>query len=83
MRITLNEKLNVAYVYFQDQPADVKAVELADDLIMDVDADGTVYGLELLNARKQLAKEDFQELEVENEESGERRRVELPFSASE
>lgn len=46
---------------------------------MDVGPDGTVYGLELLDASKQLAKGAFQELEVENEESGERRRVPLPF----
>jgi hypothetical protein len=33
-------------------------------------------------AQKQLAKGDFGELEVENEESGECRRVELPFTTT-
>ena len=60
----------------------MQAVELSDELVMDVDADGTVYSLELLNAQKQLAKGDFGELEVENEESGECRRVELPFTTA-
>lgn len=46
---------------------------------MDVGPDGTVYGLELLNASEQLRSADLAELEVENEDSGETARVSLPL----
>lgn len=46
---------------------------------MDVGPDGTVCGLELLNASKQLRSADLAELEVEDEESGETTRVPLPL----
>jgi hypothetical protein len=44
-----------------------------------VGPDGTIYGLELLNASEQLRRADLAELEVENEDSGETTRVSLPL----
>ena len=79
MKITVNRKLNVAYVHLQDRPDTVETKQLSDDLLMDVGSDGTVYGLELLNASEQLRSADLAELEVSDEESGETTRVALPL----
>ena len=80
MRITVNRKLNVAYVYLRDRRADtVETKQLSDDLLLDVGSDGTVYGLELLNASEQLRDGDLAQLEVADEESGETTSVALPL----
>lgn len=79
MRITYSAKRNVAYIQLQDKPATVDTYQISDDLLIDRDADGTVYGIELLNAREQLRSGELSFIEVENEESGERTRVELPL----
>jgi uncharacterized protein YuzE len=79
MRISVNRKLNVAYIHLQDRPDTVETKQLSDDLLMDVGPDGTVYGLELLNASEQLRSADLAELSVEDEESGETKRVSLPL----
>jgi uncharacterized protein YuzE len=79
MRISVNRKLNVAYVHLQDRPDTVETKQLSEDLLMDVGPDGTIYGLELLNAREQLRSADLAELEIENEDSGETTRVSLPL----
>jgi len=79
MRISVNGKLNVAYIYLQDRPDTVETKRLSDDLLMDVGPNGTVYGLELLNAREQLRSADLAELSVKDEESGETTRVSLPL----
>jgi uncharacterized protein YuzE len=80
MRITVNRKLNVAYVHLRDRRADtVETEQLSDDLLLDVGSDGTVYGLELLNASEQLRDGDLAQLEVADEESGETTSVALPL----
>jgi uncharacterized protein YuzE len=79
MRISVNRKLNVAYVHLQDRPNTVESKQLSKDLVLDVGPDGTVYGIELLNAREQLRSADLAELEVENEDSGETTRISLPL----
>jgi uncharacterized protein YuzE len=79
MRISVNRKLNVAYVHLQDDPDTVETKRLSEDLLMDVGPDGTICGLELLNACEQLRSADLAELEVENEDSGETTRVSLPL----
>ena len=54
MRISVNRKLNVAYVHFQDQPAPLETKRLSGDLFMDVGLDGIVYGPERVNASEHL-----------------------------
>ena len=79
MRISIDAQHNVAYIHLQDRPATVDTVELSEDLLLDVGPDGTVYGLELLNANDQLRTAGLAELEIENAESGETTHVKLPF----
>lgn len=58
----------------------MEAIRLSDELIVDMAPDGTVYGIELLNADEQLRREDAGGLAVINEATGER--TELPLAVN-
>jgi uncharacterized protein YuzE len=80
MRISVDRKMDVAYIRFQDEGDDdsgtpVETKQLSDDLLMDVSPDGTLVGIELLNASGQLGGG----VEVEDQESGEVTRMSLPL----
>jgi uncharacterized protein YuzE len=78
MRLTYDPRYNIAYIRFQEKQAEVEAIRLSDELVIDMAPNGTVYGIELLNANEQLRREDMGELVVVNEATGER--VELPLA---
>ncbi|MBM4046996.1 MAG: DUF2283 domain-containing protein [Planctomycetes bacterium] len=77
MRLTYDPRHNIAYLRFQEKRADVESIRLSDELVVDMAPDGTVYGIELLNANEQLRREDVTGLVVVNEATGQR--VELPL----
>ncbi len=54
MRITYDPDANVAYIYFREARAEVSTVNVTEDLNVDIAPDGSVYGVELLNAREQM-----------------------------
>ena len=56
----------------------MRAIRVSDELTVDIAPDGTVYGIELLNANEQIRHEDVGELMVINEATGER--TELPLA---
>lgn len=80
MRFTYDPRYNAAYTRFQEKLAEVEAIRLSDELIVDMAPDGTVYGIELLNANEQLRREDAGGLVVINEATGER--TELPLAVN-
>jgi len=53
-------------------------VVVSDDVNVDIASDGTVYGIELLNASEQLQADGLGALIVVNEASGESATVRLP-----
>jgi uncharacterized protein YuzE len=77
MRFTYDPRYNVAYIRFQEKGADVEAIRISDELIVDIAPDGTIYGIELLNANEQVRRDDTGELVVINEATGQR--AELPL----
>jgi uncharacterized protein YuzE len=79
MRLTYDPHYNIAYVRFQEKQAEVETIRISDELVVDMGPDGTVYGIELLNANEQLWHEDTGRLLVINEATGER--AELPLAA--
>jgi uncharacterized protein YuzE len=81
MRFTYDPRYNIAYIRFQEKRTEVEAIRISDELVVDLAPDGTVYGIELLNANEQLRREDTGGLVVINEATGER--VELPLAVSE
>ena len=72
MRFTYDPRYNIAYIRFQEKGSDVEAIRISDELVVDVAPDGTIYGIELLNANEQMQQEDAGELVVINEATGRR-----------
>ena len=76
MRLTYDPRQNIAYIRFHEKRADVESIRISEELIVDLAPDGTVYGIELLNANEQLRREDTG-LVVINEATGERTELRL------
>ena len=66
MKFTYDLRYNIAYIRFQEKSAEVEAIRLSDELVVDIAPDGTIYGIELLNAHEQVGREDAGELIVVN-----------------
>ncbi len=81
MRFTYDPRYNIAYIHFQEKPAEVESIRVSDELTVDVAPDGTVYGIELLNANEQLRGENGDGFVVINEATGERSELPLAISA--
>ena len=77
MRLTYDPRYNIAYIRFGEKTPEVESIRISDELVVDVAPDGTVYGIELLNANEQLQREDTGELTVLNEATGEKTRLPL------
>lgn len=80
MRLSYDPRHNIAYIRFQEKSKEVESVKISDELIVDIAPDGTVYGIELLNANEQLQKEDRGQISIINEATGEL--VAVPLSIS-
>jgi len=80
MKITYDPRYNIAYIRFREEDAEVESIRLSDELIVDMAPDGTLYGIELLNANAQLRGENGGELLVINEATGERIGMTLTWS---
>lgn len=77
MRITFDPRYNIGYIYLHEKPAQVDTIHVSDELNIDIAPDGTVYGIELLNANEQLKSTDHGRLVVLNEETGKPRELSL------
>jgi uncharacterized protein YuzE len=77
MKLTYDPRRNIAYIRLQEKTAEVETVRVSDELNVDLAPDGTVYGIELLNANEQLRAADEGALVVVNEALGERREIPL------
>lgn len=80
VRLTYDLRYDIAYIRFRTEAAEVESIRLSDELVVDIAPDGTVYGIELLNANEQLQWEDTGELLIINEATGERIGVVLTLS---
>ena len=78
MRLTYDPRFNIAYIRFRQKSAEVQSVKISDELIVDMALDGTIYGIELLNANEQLRRDKMGGFLVINEATGEQ--VEVPLS---
>jgi len=78
MKFMYDPRYNIGYICFKEKRADVESIKVSDELIVDIAPDGTVYGIELLNANEQLQREGMGELVVINEATGEH--TELPLT---
>ncbi len=77
MKLTYDPRHNIAYLRLHEKTAQVQTLHVSEELNVDIAADGTVYGIELLNANQQLRSEDGGNLVVVNEALDTKREVPL------
>jgi uncharacterized protein YuzE len=77
MKLTYDPRHNVAYIRFGEKTAEVESIRLSDELVVDIAPDGTVYGIELLNANEQLRRDNGSDLIVVNEATGQQNKLPL------
>ena len=54
MKLTYDPRYNIAYLRFHEKTEQVETIRVSDELNVDLAPDGTVYGIELLNANEQI-----------------------------
>ena len=77
MKLTYDPHRNVAYLRLHEKTAQVETVHVSEELNVDLAPDGTIYGIEFLNANEQLQGADNGALVVVNEAVGDRREISL------
>jgi uncharacterized protein YuzE len=77
MKLTYDPRYNIAYLRFAEKTTPVETIRVSDALNVDMAPDGTIYGIELLNANEQLLAQDHGTLVVVNESLGERSEIPL------
>jgi uncharacterized protein YuzE len=70
MRLTYDPRHNIAYFRFHKKTEEVETIQVSDVLNVDIAPDGTIYGIELLNANQLLRGDDGGQLVVVNEAAG-------------
>src|SRR5262245_845499 len=70
MKLTYDPRYNIAYLRLQERTAEVETHQVSDEVNIDIAPDGTVFGIELLNANAQFRAEDQGKLIVVNEARG-------------
>jgi uncharacterized protein YuzE len=81
MRLTYDPRLNVAYLHLRDDRVEVETIRISEELFIDVAADGSVHGIEFLNANEQLRGADGGKLVVVDDSTGTRH--DIPLAAAE
>ena len=77
MKLTYDPRYNIAYLRLQEKTSQVETVRVSESLNVDLAPDGTVYGIELLNANEQLRGQEKGKLIVENVATGTSTELEL------
>jgi uncharacterized protein YuzE len=73
MKLTYDPRSNVAYIRLREKSGQVETICVSDELNVDLAPDGTIYGIELLNANEQLGAGDDGRIVVVDEAKGEER----------
>jgi uncharacterized protein YuzE len=80
MKLTYDRDKNIAYLRLRPKGEEVETIHISDELNIDIAPDGSVYGIELLNANEQLRSADGGNLVLVDEV--EHRKVELSLGAA-
>jgi len=79
MNISYDSRYNIAYLRLAKKTKNVNSIKIGEEIIVDIGKDGTLYGLEFLNANKQLFSEKSgAEFSVLNEATGKHIEIPLP-----
>jgi len=79
MKLSYDPENNIAYLRLCEPGEQVQTVTLSDAVNVDLAPDGTLYGIELLNANQQLQDGGKGIIEVLNLVSGESQQLALPI----
>lgn len=71
MKLTYDPRYNIAYIKLREKNGTVNSIKISEELVIDMAADGSVYGIELLNAKEQLENKNSLHLQFINEATGE------------
>ena len=82
MKLTYDRNRNVAYLRLRPKTVDVETIRVSDELNVDIAPDGSVYGIELLNANEQLRGDDGGQLVLVDEVEGRELAVPLAGASS-
>jgi uncharacterized protein YuzE len=80
MRISYDPRRNVAYIRLRPSTPEVETIRVSEEINVDLAPDGTVAGIELLNANEQLRASDGGQLIVTDETGG--REVKVALTAA-
>jgi len=78
MKLSYDPKYNIAYIRFRAKSSETESVKISEEIIIDMAPDGTVCGIELLNANEQLQTEDKGNFLFVNETTG--KHIDIPLS---
>ncbi len=70
MKLTYDPRRNIGYLRFNEKTAEVETIQVSDSLTADIVPDGTIYGIELLNADQQLRGDNGGHFVIVNEAAG-------------
>ncbi len=79
MKLTYDPRYNIAYIALRDKTEPVETLQVSNELHIDIAPDGTIYGIELLNANQQLTG-NLSSLVVVNEALGESAAIKLTLA---
>jgi len=65
MKIEFDKQADALYIYIQEKPV-VKTKEVEDGIIIDLDKDNRLIGLEVLDVSKRFTLSDIANLQIEN-----------------
>ncbi len=82
MKLTYDPRYNIAYLRLQEKTTQIETVRISEALNIDLAPDGTVYGIELLDANEQLRGKEAGKLVIENEATGAVAEIELELKAT-
>jgi uncharacterized protein YuzE len=77
MKLTYDPRHNIAYIRLRQKSGEVETICISDELNIDLAPDGTIYGIELLNANEQLQSGDGGRIVVVDEARGKERTLAL------
>ena len=78
MEIRHDPRYNIAYISLRDKAeSEVQSLKISEEIILDISANGEIYGIELLNANEQLKAQSGLTLTYNNEATGETSELKL------
>jgi uncharacterized protein YuzE len=77
MKLTYDPRYNIAYLRLHEKAGQVETIRVGDQLNVDIAPDGTIYGIELLNANEQLRAEDQGKLVLVDQSKDQRQELAL------